>query len=247
MMLILANWKMNKTVAESVEFCKRFASQTLPSNVEIGIIPPFTDIYSVASQLEGSKVKFGAQNCHYEDEGAFTGETSPLMLKDLGCTWCLVGHSERRRLFFETDDIVRRKIVALMRHGIKPVLCIGERLEERQSDRTTAVLSSQIMRALDGLDLGAEMTVAYEPVWAIGTGVVAKPVQAEDAHSFIYDLLQRISPKTKFSILYGGSVTAENCGSLMVKNVGGFLVGGASLSVSNFTSIVETASKAPSP
>lgn len=244
-MLVIGNWKMNKTVAESVEFCKRFLAQQMPANVEVGIIPPFTDIFTVASHLEGSKIRFGAQNCYHEDEGAFTGEISPLMIKDLGCTWCLVGHSERRRLFFETDDIVRRKIVALMRHDIKPVLCIGERLEERQSDRTTAVLSSQIMRALDGLDLGSEMTIAYEPVWAIGTGVVAKPVQVEDSHSFISDLLQRISPKTKFTILYGGSVTAENCGSLMVKNVGGFLVGGASLSVTSFTSIIETASKNP--
>jgi triosephosphate isomerase len=241
-MLVLANWKMNKTAPEGVEFAKRFLEDDLPKNVEVGIIPSFTNIYPVASVLEGSKVKFGAQDCYHEDEGAFTGEISPLMLKDLGCTWCLVGHSERRRLFFETDEIVRRKLVALMRHGIKPVLCIGERLEERQTDRTTAVLSSQIMRALEGLDLGDDFIIAYEPVWAIGTGVVAKPSQVEDAHSFICDLVSRLSPKTKFRILYGGSVTADNCGSLLVKNVDGFLVGGASLSVANLTSIIKTAS-----
>ena len=241
-MLVLANWKMNKTVAETVDFAKRFLAETLPSNVDVGIIPPFTGIYSLSSTLEGSKITFGAQDCYFEDEGAFTGEVSPPMLRDLGCTWCLVGHSERRRLFFETDEICRRKIVALLRHGIKPVLCIGERLEERQSDRTTAVLSSQIVRAIEGLDLGAEFVIAYEPVWAIGTGVTAKPAQVEDAHSFICDLASRIAPNTMFTVLYGGSVNAENCQSLLLKNVGGFLVGGASLSVSNFTQIIKISS-----
>ncbi|MBP7732672.1 MAG: triose-phosphate isomerase [Caldisericia bacterium] len=241
-MLVIANWKMNKTVAESVDFCKKLADCQLPHDVEIAITPPFTSLHAVAETLKNSKITFGAQDCYHEDNGAFTGEVSPVMIKEFGSKWCLVGHSERRRLFFETDEIIRRKLVALLRHGINPVLCIGERLEERQSDRTTAVLSSQIMRALEGLDLGETFTIAYEPVWAIGTGIVAKPAQVEDAHSFICDLVSRLSPKTKFNILYGGSVTADNCSSLLVKNVDGFLVGGASLTVDTFFKITSACS-----
>lgn len=241
-MLVIANWKMNKTVPESVDFCKKLTDCQLPSDVEVAITPPFTSLHTVSASLKNTQITYGAQDCYHEDSGAFTGEISPMMIKDFGCKWCLAGHSERRKLFFETDELIRRKLVALLRHGINPVLCIGERLEERQSDRTTAVLSSQIIRALEGLDLGQTFTIAYEPVWAIGTGIVAKPAQVEDAHSFICDLVSRLSPNTKFRLLYGGSVTAENCSSLLVKNVDGFLVGGASLSVDSFAKIVSCCS-----
>lgn len=236
-MLAIANWKMNKTVSESIDFCRKLVDCQLPSEVEVGITPPFTSLHAVSEILKNTKISYGAQDCYHEDNGAYTGEVSPVMIKDLDSKWCLVGHSERRRLFFETDEVIRRKLVALLRHDINPVLCIGERLEERQSDRTTAVLSSQIIRALEGLDIGNSFTIAYEPVWAIGTGIVAKPAQVEDAHSFICELVSRLSPKTKFTLLYGGSVTAENCTSLLVKNVDGFLVGGASLSVDSFVKI----------
>jgi len=239
MMLVLGNWKMNKTVAESLEFTNDLAASILPKTVDIGVLPPFVDIYPVAGVLEGTSIKFGAQNCYFEDNGAFTGEISPPMLHDLGCTWCLVGHSERRKYFSEVDDIIKRKIVALQRHSIKPVLCVGETLEERRADRTFAVLSAQLTRAIEQLDLGfEEFILAYEPVWAIGTGIVAKPTQVTEVHSFILDLCGKMHPKTKFKVLYGGSVNSENVSELILPNVEGFLVGGASLSISNFTAII---------
>lgn len=237
-MLVLGNWKMHKTVAEAIPFAVMLKAMEIPKKAEVGVLPPYVDIMPVANILEGSSIKFGAQNCHFEDSGAYTGEISPTMLQDLGCAWCLVGHSERRKLFFETDDLIRRKIVALLRHQIKPVLCVGETIEERNQDRTFAVLSAQLTRALESLDLGADFIVAYEPVWAIGTGVVAKPKQVEEAHAFIMSHLKRMHPSTNFQLLYGGSVTPENCKELMLENVHGFLVGGASCKVESFQNII---------
>lgn len=237
-MLILGNWKMHKTVAEAIPFAVMLKAMEIPKMVDVGVLPPFVDIMPVANILEGSGIKIGAQNCHYEDYGAYTGEISPTMLEDLGCTWCLTGHSERRKLFFETDDLIRRKIVSLLRHEINPVLCVGETIEERNQDRTFAVLSAQLTRALEGLDLGGSFVVAYEPVWAIGTGVVAKPKQVEEAHAFIISHLKRMHPSTNFKLLYGGSVTPDNCKDLLLPNVHGFLVGGASCNSESFQKII---------
>jgi triosephosphate isomerase len=241
-MLILGNWKMHKTVADAIPFAVMLKAMEIPRNAEVGVLPPYVDIMPVANILEGSGVKFGAQNCHFEDSGAYTGEISPTMLQDLGCTWCLTGHSERRKLFFETDDLIRRKVVALLRHKIKPVLCVGETIEERNQDRTFAVLSAQLTRALESLDLGTDFIVAYEPVWAIGTGIVAKPKQVGEAHAFIMSHLNRMHPLTKYHLLYGGSVTPTNCKELIQENVHGFLVGGASCKIDSFQEIILSAS-----
>ncbi|HOU07481.1 MAG TPA: triose-phosphate isomerase [Caldisericia bacterium] len=238
-MLVIGNWKMNKTVAEARVFIKELLRERFNKICSVGITPNFVALHVVGELLEGSPIGFGAQNCYFEDQGAFTGEVSPLMLKDLGCKWCLVGHSERRHIFGETDELVRRKTVALLRHGIRPIVCVGETLEQRNSGKAISILSAQLSRALEGLDLGEEeFILAYEPVWAIGTGMVAKPPQIEEAHNFIIEHCKRMHPKTNFRVLYGGSVTPENCKEIAVNGVGGFLVGGASLLVEKFSSII---------
>ncbi len=237
-MLILGNWKMNMVVADAVRFSERLTEIKIPGGVEVGVIPSHVCLYSVADKLNGSKIEVGAQNCYFEDEGAFTGETSPIQLKDLGCRWCLVGHSERRQLFGDSDEIVRRKVVALLRHDIKPVLCIGETLGQKNAGRTFGILSSQLMRVLEGLRLGSEFIIAYEPIWAIGTGIVAKPEQVRETISAIREIVTRMHKQTKFKILYGGSVNENNARSLLKSRLDGFLVGGASLSVSGFSKII---------
>lgn len=242
-MLVIGNWKMNKTVAETRVFIKELLREHFDKTCSVGVAPSFVALHVAGEILEGSPIGLGAQNCYFEDHGAFTGEVSPLMLKDLGCKWCLVGHSERRHIFGETDELVRRKAVALLRHGVKPIVCVGETLEQRNSGRAISVLSAQLSRALEGLDLGnEEFVLAYEPVWAIGTGMVARPSQIEEAHNFIIEHCRRMHPKTDFRVLYGGSVTPENCREIAVNGVGGFLVGGASLFVEKFSSIIRSCS-----
>jgi len=237
-MLILGNWKMNKTIAEAIPFASKLATMDVKNGVEVGVLPPFLSLSAVASELEGSSITFGAQNCHHEDSGAFTGEISAPMLSDLGCNWCLVGHSERRQYFSETNETIRQKIVALLRHGVAPVLCIGESLVERNNDRTFAVLSAQISKAICDLDLGNQFVIAYEPIWAIGTGLVPTPKQVSETAGAIKELAAKLCPKTNLKVLYGGSVDGSNCESLAVDNIDGFLVGSASLSVTKFEAII---------
>jgi triosephosphate isomerase (TIM) len=240
------NWKMYKTVPEAVALARevRAALEAQPVQDEVVVCPPFTALQAVGEALRGSRIGLGAQNMHAEKEGAFTGETSPLMLRDLGCTYVILGHSERRHIFEETDEGVGRKARAACDHGLTPLLCVGETLAERESGRTLEVVERQVERALRFLtpDEAGRVLVSYEPVWAIGTGKVATPEQAEDVQAFIRKrvaLSHGDPPAEALRILYGGSVKPENTENLMAQgDIDGLLVGGASLKADSFLGIV---------
>jgi len=243
MRLIAANWKMHKTVREAEEFIKSFLKLVEhPESREILICPPFTSLYVAEKLLEGSGVKLGAQNCHYERKGAFTGEISVPMLKELGCEYVIVGHSERRQYFCESDEVINRKLVTCLEEGVRPILCVGEKLEDREAGMTFKVIETQIRLALSGIEEHTDkIDIAYEPVWAIGTGVPATPEDAVSVHRFIRELLRDLNPKNegKTRILYGGSVKPENAGEFAKHSeIQGFLVGGASLDPESFAKIV---------
>lgn len=233
---------MNKTVPEALAFADSF----LPSvrdihDVEIVIAPSFTVLFSLGHRLKGSNVRLSAQNVFYEEKGAFTGEVSRLMIKDAGCQYVIVGHSERRQYFHETDEIVNKKIKSLQSTGLGVIFCIGETLGQREAGKTYDVLKTQIVDGLRDINAG-EVVVAYEPVWAIGTGRTATPEQAQEAHLYIRRRLRDIcgSACDSIQILYGGSVTPENVDSLMAcPDVDGALVGGASLKPESFERIVK--------
>jgi triosephosphate isomerase (TIM) len=242
--LIAGNWKMYKTAGAARELARAVREGAARGDVEVVLAPPFTALAAVAEVLRGSPLGLGAQNMHHEVEGAFTGEVSPVMLRDLGCSHVILGHSERRQLFGETDDGVARKAKAAFAHGLTPIVCVGETLAERESDRTTEVVERQLERALRELsaDQLAVGVVAYEPVWAIGTGRTATPEQAQEVHAFIR---RRVTAShgeaaaAALRILYGGSVKPENIGALMAQaDLDGALVGGASLEAASFLKIV---------
>ncbi|MGE0702814.1 MAG: triose-phosphate isomerase [Vicinamibacterales bacterium] len=248
---IAGNWKMFKTVHEAVVFAKELRPAVKDiSDVEIVVVPPFTAVHSVAEALRNTNVGVGAQNLYFEREGAFTGEVSGAMVKEAGGEYVIVGHSERRRLFGETDDVVNRKVHAAIAAGLTPIVCIGETLEERERNETMGILDRQLKAGLEGLapDRVSEMVVAYEPVWAIGTGRNATAEQADEAHRHIRARLEEWfgdEAATHCHVIYGGSVKPDNVGELMAKpDVDGALVGGASLDVRSFTDIVEAAHKA---
>ena len=243
--LIAGNWKMHKTVPETLAYIEAF--KPLVAGVDdrdIMLAPPFTALDAAQRALEGTNIALGAQNCHWEEEGAFTGEVSPRMLADLGVAYVIIGHSERRHIFGETDEMIRRKVEAALRHELVPILCIGERLEEREAGKTLSVLERQLKEGLKGLSASdlRDLVVAYEPVWAIGTGKTATPEQAEEAHAFCRKLLagmfgEEFAERTR--ILYGGSVKPENVVGLMARpDIDGALVGGASLKPDVFARIV---------
>ncbi len=242
--IVAANWKMHKTVAEAVAFVEAF----LPGageldGVDIVLAPPFVALDRVAQALAGSRVQLAAQNVHPEPKGAFTGEVAPAMLADLGCAYTIVGHSERRRLFGEIDEFVARKAEALLRHQIRPIVCVGESLEEREAGRTLDVLETQLHGSLARVppDRAADVVIAYEPVWAIGTGRTATPEQAQEAHAFVRERLAKQMGEAGrgIRIQYGGSVTPDNVYELMAQpDVDGALVGGASLDPERFLRIV---------
>ena len=242
---IAANWKMHKTVHEAVAFVKEFrrAARDFP-DVEIVLAPPFTALHAAAEAARGSAIGIAAQNIHWEKEGAFTGETSAAMVKEAGAEYVIIGHSERRRLFNETDETVSRKIAAAFGAQLTPVVCIGETLEERDRGVTPVVLDRQIKQGLDGLsgDQIAALVIAYEPVWAIGTGRNATPQQAGEAHAHIRNRIRQWfggSAADHVHIIYGGSVKPDNTHELMVlPDVDGALVGGASLELRSFTEIL---------
>lgn len=244
-LLLAANWKMNKTRSEAEQTLLALKSRLddLPGDREVAIFAPFTALAECAKALAGSPIALGGQNCYPAAEGAFTGEISPLMLLDCGCSYVLVGHSERRALMGESDDLVCRKVAHALESGLKIVLCIGETLEERDSGKLNAVLSRQIMAGLAEVDKAtpaANISIAYEPVWAIGTGRVAGAEAIIEAHALVRkNLLDIFSAQGKeIRILYGGSAKADNAKAILaLDNVNGLLVGGASLDAETFSRI----------
>ncbi len=244
---IAGNWKMNKNAAESVALARevRNAVATARAQVEIAVAPVFTALHAVAKVLEDSNVSLAAQNCHASESGAFTGEVSAPMLKDIGCSWVILGHSERRQFFGETDAGVKMKIGAVLKAGMKPIVCVGETLAEREANATFEVVAKQINGALQGFKVeeARDFVIAYEPVWAIGTGKTATSRQAQDVHAHIRGLLKGLwsdEVAAAIRIQYGGSVKAENAAELLGQpDIDGALVGGASLKAADFAAIVK--------
>jgi triosephosphate isomerase len=241
--IIAGNWKMNKGLSEARELAQKIAEYSKGINEgEIVIAPPFTALRDVHDIIRGSNVRLAGQNCHFEEKGPYTGEISPSMLRDVGCKYVILGHSERRKYFSETDELINKKVKAALTHGLRPIVCLGETEEERDTGLTEYVVGSQLKKALRGVEFSEEIVIAYEPVWAIGTGRNATPEQAEEVHKFIRDLLRLLYGEKGESlrIIYGGSVTPENIGDLIVmENVDGALVGGASLKSDSFIGIIE--------
>lgn len=237
---IAANWKMNKTILEAKEFVNAFAPSVSDINdIDIVIAPSFTALFSVAELIKGSNIKLSAQNVFYEEKGAYTGEISALMLKDVGCDYVIIGHSERRHYFGEDNEILNKKVKAALRNGLEVIFCIGETLKEREEGKTFDVLERQVKEGLRDIDL-SRIVIAYEPVWAIGTGRTASPEQAQEAHAYIRNKLKDLYVAADtVRIIYGGSVTPDNIDDLMAcHDVNGALVGGASLKPESFERIV---------
>ena len=242
--LVIGNWKMNGTVAEARALAQAIRDGLKrPRGVEVMLCPPFTALAAVAEVLAGSAIGLGAQNCHWEPSGAFTGEISAPMLLELGCRMTLLGHSERRHVFHETDEEINRKVGAVLRHGLEPILCVGETEEERRQGLTFTVVEGQLRAGWAGLSVEAmtRCSLAYEPVWAIGTGVNATPAQAAEVHGYLRGLVSQLGSKElaqTIRILYGGSVKPDNAAVVMQEpDVDGVLVGGASLQAQSFIAI----------
>jgi triosephosphate isomerase len=250
--IIAGNWKMYKTIAEAIELANGLKRELFKLNsqeIDIIICPAFTALTEVAEVIVDSNIQLGAQDIHWEDEGAFTGEVSALMLKDVGCKFVIIGHSERRQYFGETNESVNKKIKAALKHNLTPIVCVGETLQERESGETFKVLDDHIHNGLKDIsdtDI-LKIVIAYEPVWAIGTGKTATSQQAEEAQKYIRDLLRKVYNNDIADLIriqYGGSVKPENITELMSQpDVDGALVGGASLGVEIFTEIVKRASE----
>ncbi|MCX5713076.1 MAG: triose-phosphate isomerase, partial [Candidatus Omnitrophica bacterium] len=250
--IIAGNWKMYKTIGETIELAnglKRELYDLGSDTVDIVICPPFTSLSEAAEVILDSNIALGAQDIFWQEEGAFTGEVSPLMLKDAGVKYVIIGHSERRQFFNETNDTVNKKIKAALKHGLIPIMCVGESLKEREANLTFKVLEDHVTNGLKDLSIEQvqKVIIAYEPVWAIGTGKTATPAQAQEAHKYIRDLVIKLYNKTtgeSLRIQYGGSVKPENTKELMSQpDVDGALVGGASLKVDSFSNIVKSSSE----
>jgi triosephosphate isomerase (TIM) len=241
--VIAGNWKMYKTARQAAETIRSLAELVKGvQGVEVVICPPFTALAAAVEAAKGSPVAIGAQDCYWEKEGAFTGQVAVPMIADLGCSHCIVGHSERRQFFGETDATVDKKIEAVLANGLHCIACVGETLAEREAGQTFAVLERQVRNGLSRHLTSARLVIAYEPVWAIGTGKTATPVQAQEAHALIRQVVaQAASPEAAKAvrILYGGSVKPDNIATLMAQpDVDGGLVGGASLDAASFAKIV---------
>lgn len=243
---------MYKTINQAIDFTNALKREIFDLNyqeIEVLLCPPFTALSEVSEALIDSEIKLGAQDLFWQEEGAFTGEVSASMLKDAGCSFVIIGHSERRQYFNETNEAVNKKIKAALRYGLKPIVCVGENLEEREKGETFEVLKGQLSAGLKetSKEEAAKIVIAYEPVWAIGTGKTATPKQAQEAQKYIRDLLKKMYNETvaeSIIIQYGGSVKPENIQELMRQNdIDGALVGGGSLTVDSFSKIINSASK----
>jgi len=243
--LIAGNWKLFKTIDEATAFITDLKPLIADvKGVEVVVAPVFTALNSAATAAAGSQIKLAAQDCYWEEEGAFTGEVAPKLLKDAGCSHVIIGHSERRHYFGETDETVNRKTQAALAAGLTVLLCIGETLAQREASNTFSVIESQVRGGLQGLSAEEikQLVIAYEPVWAIGTGKTASDEQAQQAHAFIRQLVAKLYSQAdadQMRILYGGSVKPENVKGLMAQaDIDGALVGGASLKADSFAAIV---------
>lgn len=248
---IAGNWKMNKTAAEATDLIEaineKAGSQT---KVDVAVCPPFTALDAASKALAGSTVKLGAQNMYFEKSGAYTGEIAADMLKEFGCTYVILGHSERREYFKECNCLINKKVKAVLANGMNPILCVGEKLEEREAGKTLDIVSDQTVKGLEGLTAAEaeKVVIAYEPVWAIGTGKTATPAMAQEVHAAIRKILADTfgaEVAEKMQILYGGSMKPENADALLAeKDIDGGLIGGAALKADSFVALIESASKA---
>lgn len=239
--IIAGNWKMNNTIKEGLNLIEGIKSKDLDGDVEKVVCVPFTLLKDVKELLKGTDVKIGAQNMHWEESGAFTGEVSPIMLNELGIDYVIIGHSERRQYFCETDETVNKKIKSALKNNIKPIVCVGETLEERESGEEKKKVKSQIEKAFKDIDNIEEIVIAYEPIWAIGTGKTASSDEANDMILFIRDIIGELygDSKDDMRIQYGGSVKPSNVKELMNKSdIDGALVGGASLKANDFVDLI---------
>ena len=250
-MLIAGNWKMNTDLPTARQLASAVVSSVGdPSPVRVAVCPPSVSIDAVFSVIHGSPILLGAQNVHEVESGAFTGEVSAPMLRSAGCHYVIIGHSERRQYFGETDDLVNKKIASARASRLVPIVCVGESLEQREAGQEREVVHNQVMNALDTISISSEreLVIAYEPIWAIGTGRTATPEQAQDMHAIIRSILvEQYGPKigASIDILYGGSMKPDNATELLSqKDVGGGLIGGASLKADDFSSIVAAAVQA---
>lgn len=244
---LFANWKMHKTVKEALDYANCIKDKINDTkNIEVAIFPPFTAIESFSKLVVNSSIKVGAQNMHYEEKGAFTGEISPIMLNEFGVKYVLIGHSERRHIFNEGNEFINKKVISAISHGLVPVLCVGETLEERMNNKTEEVIKEQLEKGLKDVTT-KNFIIAYEPVWAIGTGVNATPEQAKQVHEFIRIFLAELFKDSSFkdiSVLYGGSIKVDNFESLAkVEDIDGGLVGGASLDCDAFATLYKILAK----
>ncbi len=247
-MLVAGNWKMHTVLDTATELASEIVRQVgNVQEIQVAVCPPFVSLEAVSAVLKGSRVHLGAQNMFYEDEGAYTGEISAPMLLSVGCTYVIVGHSERRQYFCETDESVNRKVARALRHRLIPIVCVGETLEQRERGEALPVVQRQVYHAFQGVEPEApdRLVVAYEPVWAIGTGHTATPEQAQEMHAAIRSWLSELwgeSMAREVPILYGGSVKPGNAADLFVQpDIDGGLIGGASLKAESFAAIVEAA------
>lgn len=247
--VIAGNWKMNNDLKESEKLIielKNLLNNEKP-NCEVIICPPFTSLSEAAKLVHGSVIKLGAQNMHFEENGAYTGEVSAAMLKSVGCEYVILGHSERRHIFGESDEVINKKIKKALSAGLKPIFCVGELLEERENGTTNDVVKKQVLKGLTGVsaDEMKNIIIAYEPVWAIGTGKTASPAQAQEVHEFIRDLIEidySLEVANDLVIQYGGSVKPDNAKELLSqKDIDGALVGGACLKADSFMGIIKGA------